>query len=99
MKDLTLSGLRELIESNEYEFADFIIEDGSKILGENGLIIENIETEGGGEGGSEYCYTIVKVNEDFYKIEYSYYSYEGFELSDASMTKVYPKQKTITVYE
>ena len=58
-----------------------------------------IEQDGGGEGGSEYCYSIVKLDDVFYKISYSYYSHHGFEFDYAEVRKVEPKKKMITVYE
>lgn len=71
----------------------FTTEDGEKFE------VEHIEQEGGGEGGSEYCYAVIKVGEKFYKIEYSYYSHDGYDTRDAELLEVFPKQQTITVYE
>lgn len=60
---------------------------------------EHIEQDGGGEGGAEYCKTIFKWKDEFYKVTYSYASYQGFDFDYASWYKVSPKEKTITVYE
>lgn len=62
---------------------------------------KHLEQEGGGEGGSEYCYGIFELNGVIYKAEYSYYSYEGHEYYGISDTLqiVKPVEKTITVYE
>lgn len=61
--------------------------------------VDFVEQEGGGEGGSEYCYSILKIGEKFYKIEYSYYSHAGYETEDAELVEVSAKQQTVTVYE
>lgn len=65
------------------------------------LTYEHIDQEGGGEGGSEYCYGVFKLNDKYFKAEYSYYSYNGYE-SDYivdTLKEVVPKEKTIIVYE
>lgn len=61
--------------------------------------VEFIEQEGGGEGGSEDCYSVIKVGGVYYKITYSYFSHHGFETEYAEVFVVTPKEKTITVYE
>lgn len=71
----------------------FTTEDGEQFE------VEHIGQEGGGEGGSEYCYAVIKVGDKFYKIEYSYYSHQGYDTDDAELVEVFPKQKTVTVYE
>jgi hypothetical protein len=62
---------------------------------------EHTVQEGGGEGGTEYCYGVFKLNDTLYKVEWSYYSYDGYYTAGAfrGLTEVKPKQKTITVYE
>lgn len=62
---------------------------------------EHLEQEGGGEGGSEYCYGVFKLGGKIYKAEYSYYSYNGHEYDGIydTLKEVKPVQKTITVYE
>lgn len=61
--------------------------------------VENVEQEGGGEGGGEYCYTVLKLGDKFYKVEYNYYSHQGYDTDRAALYEVTPKQQTITVYE
>lgn len=65
------------------------------------LKYEHIQQEGGGEGGSEYCYGVFKLNDKYFKAEYSYYSYNGFDYDYIADTlhEVHPIEKTITVYE
>ena len=58
-----------------------------------------IEQDGGGEGGGEYCYTVVKLRDKFLKIEYSYYSYNGYETEDAEVYEVEATQRLVTFYE
>lgn len=62
---------------------------------------EHLEQDGGGEGGSEYCYGIFKLDGRVYKAEYSYYSYHGHEFSGITnnLSEVKPVTKTVTVYE
>lgn len=61
----------------------------------------HIEQDGGGEGGSEYCYGVIKIKDKFYKAEWSYYSYNGYDHDGITDTirEVKPVTKTITVYE
>lgn len=62
---------------------------------------EHLQQEGGGEGGSEYCYGVFKLGDITYRAEYSYYSYHGCEYDGIQETlkEVKPTVKTITVYE
>lgn len=62
---------------------------------------EVMESQGGGEGEGEYCYSVIKLGDKFFKAEWSYYSYNGcdFDYIEDTITEVTPKQKTITVYE
>jgi hypothetical protein len=75
-------------------FEDFLLDGCGEIKG-----FEFIEQDGGGEGGAEDCYSIVKVDGVFYKVTYAYYSHHGFETDYAGVFKVTPREKTITVYE
>lgn len=61
---------------------------------------EHIATEGGGEGGGEYCYGIIKFKDKYYKAEWSYYSYNGcdYDYIVNTIKEVKPKEKTIIVY-
>ena len=65
------------------------------------LNYEHLEQEGGGEGGSEYCYGVFRLGTKIYKAEYSYYSHNGHEFYNIldTIQEVKPVQKTITVYE
>ena len=62
---------------------------------------ELLESSQGEEGGGEYCYGVFKLKDKIYKAEYSYYSHRGDNYRGILNTvkEVYPKQKTITVYE
>lgn len=62
---------------------------------------EFIDQQGGGEGGAEYCFSVFKWKDKFYKMQYNYYSYVGFEYDEVfeNIHEVFPTQKTITVYE
>lgn len=61
--------------------------------------LDVIEQDSGGEGGGESCYTILKWKDVFYKVTYSYYSYEGFEFDYAQWYIVTPKETIVTVYD
>ena len=65
------------------------------------LNYEHLQQEGGGEGGSEYCYGVFRLGIEIYKAEYSYYSHNGCEYDYIldTLQEVKPVQKTITVYE
>ena len=55
--------------------------------------------EGGGEGGPEGCHTIFEVGGKLYKIKYSYYSYQGFDIDDgAELIEVVPKTIEVVAY-
>lgn len=67
----------------------------------NGLGYRHLDQDGGGEGGSEYCYGVFELDGVIYRAEYRYYSYNGHEYSGIANTLrvVKETQKTITVYE
>lgn len=51
-----------------------------------------MEYDGGGEGGSEDCYSIIRVGQRYFRCDYEYYSYNGFDYSDGSeVYEVAPK--------
>ena len=60
-----------------------------------------IEGDYGGEGEGEHCYGVIRFQGKYYKAEWSYYSYNGCEYDYIANTvkEVFPKEKTITVYE
>ena len=62
---------------------------------------EHVVQEGGGEGGTEYCYGVFKLKDKLYKVEWSYYSHQGYYRDGAleTLKEVKPKEKTIILYE
>lgn len=72
-------------------------EEGDYVLG--GIDMKHIEQDGGGEGGGEHCETVVQAGEKYYKIVYSYYSYEGYDYDDADVYEVVPVERLVTFYE
>ena len=60
---------------------------------------ELLEQDGGGEGGSEWCHSVFKLNNKTFKITYNYYSHNGFDYDYAEATEVKAVTKTVTVYE
>lgn len=87
--------LENLRNERSTTFSDFVTKN------EEEWGYEHLEQEGGGEGGSEYCYGVFKLKGKIYKAEYSYYSYNGHEYDGISYTlkEVKPVEKTIVVYE
>ena len=79
-----------------YEFL-LGFDDGDYYKG--GVPVKFIERDGGGEGGSEHCETVVQVGDVYYKIVYSYYSYNGYEYDGAEVYEVVPVEKIVTFYE
>ncbi len=71
----------------------------NKILDNFGY--EHIEQDGGGEGGAEYCFGVFKLRDKFYKAEYYYQSYNGFEYDDIidTLVEVRPVERMTTYYE
>ena len=62
--------------------------------------VEVMEIEGGGEGGSQDCYTVFKVGESqYFQVNYSYYSYDGFSTEYADIYEVVPREVLVTQYE
>lgn len=84
-----------------YELCEngFYGEDKNYLIKNHGY--RHVEQEGGGEGGSEYCYGVFELDGKFYKAEYSYFSYDGHEYDNIHKTlkEVFPKEKLVTVYE
>lgn len=62
---------------------------------------EHIQQEGGGEGGTEHCQGVFRLQGKLYSAVYSYYSHHGYDYDYIADTlrEVEPVQKTITVYE
>ncbi len=58
-----------------------------------------MEYDGGGEGGAENCYSIIRVGKRYFKCDYEYYSYNGFDYSDGSeVYEVAPKTVEVVQY-
>lgn len=91
-----------LMHENGVDVGDFLLETKT-VFDADGVTYTNIEQDGGGEGGTEWCHTIVEEKSGdttkFYKVTYNYYSHNGFEFDYADMSEVTPKTKTVTVYE
>ena len=62
---------------------------------------KHITQEGGGEGGSEYCYGVFELQGQVFKAEYRYYSHHGDDVGGCadSLRAVEAKEKTVIVYE
>lgn len=61
---------------------------------------EVLEEQTGGEGEGEYCYSVIKIGDKYFKAEWSYYSYNGcdYDYIEDTIKEVTPSTKTITVY-
>lgn len=53
----------------------------------------------GGEDEGRYAHTIFKWKDVYYKMTYSYASYDGYNFDDGECFVVTPKEKMVTVYE
>lgn len=88
-----------LVRAGSYfEFVDFLLGDYDEKEAKKGNV-RHIEQDGGGEGGSEDCYTVFSIGDITYKVTYNYYSHHGFETDYAQAYIVTPVQRTITAYE
>ena len=65
----------------------------------DGELMKHLEQDGGGEGGGEHCETVVQAGGKYYKIVYSYYSYDGYNYGDADVYEVVPVERLVTFYE
>lgn len=96
--DVLKEQLEEIFAKSDYDLLSFLLgdydEDAAKAAG-----LEHREQDGGGEGGSEYCYTVFSIGDKYYKIAYSYYSHEGYETDYATAYEVTPVQRMTTYYE
>lgn len=87
-------------EGSEVEdICEFLLgfQDGDYV--KNGVDMKHIEQDGGGEGGGEHCETVVQAGDTYYKIVYSYYSYNGYNYEDADVYEVVPVERLVTFYE
>ena len=65
----------------------------------DGELMKHLEQDGGGEGGGEHCETVVQAGGKYYKIVYSYYSYDGYNYEGADVYEVVPVERLVTFYE
>ena len=65
------------------------------------LDFEHIESEGGVEGGAEYCRGVIRIKDQFFVADWHYYSYHGCEISEIleSICEVFPRKVEVTIYE
>lgn len=70
----------------------------AKVL--KGLNFKHLHQDGAGIGGTEYCEAVIELSGQAFKLEYSYYSQDGYNVDDIWAWKlVTPKTKTVTYYE
>ena len=61
---------------------------------------QHITQDEGGEGGSEDCYAVFSWKGRYYRVDYNYYSYVGYEnLEMENIYEVFPKERVVTFYE
>lgn len=89
----TYTGTKRWIPNDLKEFLEDYVCHGVPLDG-----YEHIESEGGGEGGAKACHTVFKWKGQAYMINYSYYSYHGYDYYDDALTMVEPTEKTVTVW-
>ena len=66
---------------------------------ESGKRAEVVHVSGGGTGGAEDCKTVIKIGEDYYQINYFYFSHHGYCYDCSSIVKVKPVEVTVTQYQ
>lgn len=76
-------------ETKKYEPTDFRI---------SGFPLEIVEDVGGGEGDGDTRYLVFKLGSQFFRKDGYYASYDG-SVWDGDFYEVFPREKTITVYE
>lgn len=87
-------------DEDDDEWTDFITcGDYDGEYSYNGINFEYIQSEGGGEGGAEFCETILKYQDVFIKVTYSYSCYCGYDFDYADFSIVKPREVTVTVYD
>lgn len=102
-------GLGNIVVSLFAEYGPDYLETGSDWNGDTkkfNQLLEHfdykmMQCEGGGEGEGEYCHSVIRIGNKFFKAEWSYYSYNGcdFDYIESTIKEVFPHEKTITVYE
>lgn len=60
-----------------------------------------VEGDYGDEGEGESCYGVIRLGDDFFQAEWTYYSYNGCEYDyiEQTVREVVPEQAIITVYK
>ncbi len=101
---MTIKKLEKLIVDEDDDILD-VYEDflhgqiGNK-LKINDIELEIVYTEGGYEGAGENVEVVFEIAGTFWQVVGGYCSYEGISWDNIrEPDQVYPKQKTITVYE
>lgn len=103
----------EELEISEYTLQEFLIDGHGSWHLTNGegeikkfaefleeLKFKFLQQEGGGEGGTEYCESVIELEDQAYLLSYSYYSHNGYDIHDLWNWKpVTPKTKTVIYYE
>lgn len=104
MKEIPMEKIYEIVEevcsSDPYyedsfcslhEFVEGDVPEGVKDY-------EHIQQEGGGEGGSEFCYCVFRYKGQHYMIHYNYYSHHGLDFGDAAAFLVEPTIVEVVKY-
>ena len=84
----------------EAEWYELIVDgdDDAFVTANPELKFKLILQEGGGEGGAEDCRSVFKVGDQYFMVNYNYYSYNGFDFDYASITEVEPYEKIVIDY-
>ncbi len=98
---------KEILENLiiEYYGYDWMLKSTDKNLKKFGKFLKELkfkllDQDGGGEKGAEYCESVIELNDQAYRLNYSYFSYNGYSIYDYWDWKpVTAKQKTVTYYE
>lgn len=99
---MTFATLEEVTEAIEaYGTEDFIANitwsESEVDLGEVGEAVY-VDGKLGREGGGEDIWFVFSVGDSFFRMEGFYSSYDGSDWSGSEPERVFPQEKTITVY-
>ena len=102
LQEIVDAGIAEGLEyfSEDMDLNILFVEDLVNNCGDLPKDARHIAQEGGGEGGAEDCYAVFQWKDKFYRVDYNYYSYHGYEnLHMENIYEVKPVEKTVTSYE
>lgn len=92
-----IKGQHEQQPRHERRINEFIADLLCGYINTDKIIVK--DQHGGGEGDGEHVYVVIEHNGVTYKIVSVYYSHDGVQTDDCSVTIVKPVEKTIISWE